>query len=216
MKPLKPNWPPVQKIWPGQMVCIVGSGQSARAEEIQFAQRNGCRVIAINTSFRLVPDADLLYGADRNWWNQYAYPPDHGLSWKNCPGIKVSAEETSYNQVVAIPYKHQEGLSLNQNYIHTGGMGKGFSGFQAINLAILLGARKVLLFGYDSCGEHWHGPHPAGLNNPDENKFHQWPETMQTMTTQLDECGVEVVNCSIQSKIECFPKISYCDAIYGQ
>ncbi|HCZ48509.1 MAG TPA: hypothetical protein DCZ11_05850, partial [Gammaproteobacteria bacterium] len=57
----------------------------------------------------------------------------------------------------------EPGLSASPLRIHQGGN----SGYQALNLAVLLGAERVILLGYDMHGGHWHGRHGGRLNNPE-------------------------------------------------
>ena len=59
------------------------------------------------------------------------------------------------------PGGHGTGLSLDPDKLVTGHN----SGFQALNLAVLAGARRILLLGYDGkAGQdgrtHWSGGHP--------------------------------------------------------
>lgn len=94
-------------------------------------------------------------------------------------------------------------MSKDPAYLCTGGN----SGYQAVNLAFLLGADPIYLLGYDmkigpNGQKHWHPDH-AG-RNPGEVQLNTWAENFETMLPDLD--GVSVVNCSRETAIECFPR----------
>ncbi len=75
----------------------------------------------------------------------------------------------------------------------------GNGGFQALNLAIIWGAKRLLLVGYDMTlanGEHWHGRHPDGLNNPREHTVRRWLSARWSTPP-----GVEIVNCNPASAL---------------
>lgn len=104
-------------------------------------------------------------------------------------------------------------IERGQNSIVTGraavGDG-GNSGFQALNLAINWGAKRILLVGYDMTlenGEHWHGQHPKGLNNPRQATVRRWLSADWSTPS-----GVEVINCNVVSALNAYPKMSFEDA----
>lgn len=90
-----------------------------------------------------------------------------------------------------------------------GVMHGGNSGYQALNLALHLGARRIVLLGYDmGVGEdgrlHWFGRHPSGLNNPKPEHFATWAKAFGALAPALADLGVEVVNCSRRTALDCF------------
>ena len=114
-------------------------------------------------------------------------------------GLKLSGAEV--DGAVHVPSRDGEGLSFNPMIIHQGGN----SGFQALNIAVLFGAARVLLLGFDLHGTHWHGRHPAGMNNPDQNNFDRWSKAFSEAVGDLKLANVEVINCSPGSALTCFP-----------
>lgn len=89
----------------------------------------------------------------------------------------------------------------------------GNSGAQAINLAYLWGARRMILVGFDMrSGEvdgkkdqmHWFGDHPKPLQNP--SAFDQFITGMGPMAVDLRQRDVEVINTSAKSAIPYWPK----------
>lgn len=98
-----------------------------------------------------------------------------------------------------------EGLSKDPKGVQTGKN----SGYQALNIAVLAGARRVILLGYDcKVGEggkvHWFGDHP--IKTP-PSVFQEMVRTFRTAVAPLKEAGVEVLNCTPGSAINAFPKV---------
>lgn len=84
----------------------------------------------------------------------------------------------------------------------------GNSGYQAIGLAYQLGADRIALIGFDmrrtGGRSHWHGDHPAGLGNA--CGIERWAPRFAALARDLARVGVEVINCSIETALDCFPR----------
>lgn len=97
------------------------------------------------------------------------------------------------------------GLETDPGYLATGRNGA----YQAVNFAIHTGASRIILLGVDcrdgKNGPHWHGKHSGALRNPDKSTYGSWIAAWNTMPPALPR-GVEVVNCSPGSAVECFPQ----------
>lgn len=105
------------------------------------------------------------------------------------------------------------GLSHDPSSIHTGGNG----GFQALHLAVLFGASRIVLLGYDfqATGNrsHWHGDHPPGLSNS-RRRYATWAEPMNALARDLARRGgCEVLNASRATAIDCFQRIEVEEAL---
>jgi hypothetical protein len=98
------------------------------------------------------------------------------------------------------------GLAYPQRHdvIHTGYN----SGYQAIGLAALFGATRILLLGFDFANlgaqVHWHGNHPTGLANG--GQYPLWIAAMNRLAEDLQKSHIEVINCSRRSALKCFPR----------
>lgn len=152
----------------------------------------------INTTYKLAPWADMLYACDERWWDYYKGAPDF-------EGIKVSQSAVAcetYDDIHQVQGKMGTTLSTDPKFIHYGQN----SGFQALNLACFLGARRVLLLGYDmqrtdgKC--HHHGPHPKSLKQP--VSFDKWCQHFAKAAPQIEAMGVEVINCTARTALKCF------------
>lgn len=142
-----------------------------------------------------------MYACDARWWEEYAAPADGKMPWTAFPGIKVSLT-ASIDGVHRLPYDDKPGISLDPLRLHSGGNG----GYQALNLAVLMGAARIILLGYDMQGTHWHGAHPQGLNNPTGSSFAEWKSKFATTLPDLKLAGVEVINASRKTALECFQR----------
>mgnify|MGYP001617909464 CR=1 FL=1 len=58
----------VEEEWRGQTAAILGGGPSLTLGQCETVRVAGCRVIAVNNAYELAPWADILYFADRHWW----------------------------------------------------------------------------------------------------------------------------------------------------
>jgi hypothetical protein len=91
---------------------------------------------------------------------------------------------------------------LGRDKIHHGGN----SGYQAINLAYLLGATRIILLGYDMSsakGQHFFGSHPPSMAN---GNYKDYIPRFDGLAKDLDREGVEVINCTPDSALTQFVK----------
>jgi hypothetical protein len=198
-----PDWWPD---WRGADCAIVASGPSVKKDDVLMLE-DRTRVIAIKENWRLAPFADVVYGCDAAWWrNEVGLPKFMGL--------KISATRRGLAEnypdirfVNVLPPVDR--LALEQPGVIGSG---GNSGFQALNLAVQWGARRILLIGFDMSarsGVHWYGRNAGtGRSNPDEINFRRWRAAFATTPPVLNKLGVVVVNCSPISTLDCFPRAS--------
>lgn len=105
----------------------------------------------------------------------------------------------------------RDGLSRDPRLIHQGAN----SGYQAINLAYLLGASRILLLGFDMkpAGRrmHWFGDHPGKLRKA--LPFPQWIKNFDALAADLRQAGITVLNCTPGSALTCFPRADLAEAL---
>lgn len=192
--------------WRGECVAIVAGGPSANKVGVDLL-RDRIHVVVINESYRLCPWAEILYACDDVWWHT------RREKLKDFKGIRLAynVKEAGIH-CVAIAKDKASNLRHAMLYEEPGVIGAGGnSGFQALNLVTQFGATGVALIGFDYSeqgGVHWHGAYQPPLRNPDNGRFHEWRRHMTTAAPLLKRNGVDVVNCSLQSTIECFPKMT--------
>ncbi len=196
--------------WSRHTVVILASGPSLTDDQTAYVrQTDNTRVIAVNTSFRKAPWADVVYAGDHLWWKIHIAEikkVSRAALWTCDSG---SADRWKINRVRAA---NKEGLGLGA--VHMGGN----SGYAAINLAFLWGARKIVLLGFDmKPGEggqkHWHLDHPEPLTQ--RQLFDEWIHKFKKMAEDLKARGVLVVNCTPDSALPWFPLAALGDTLGG-
>lgn len=89
------------------------------------------------------------------------------------------------------------------------------SGYQAIGLAYLFGAARVVLLGYDFARtggkSHWHGDHPSHMGN--SSNFGVWATEMGALAADAAARGLPIVNCSRVTTLKCFARKSIEEAL---
>lgn len=151
----------------------------------------------MNNSHQLAPWADVVYAMDRAWWNEY--------SAQIGPGPELWTTSTEAARVYGLNRVNGEaggGISSLPNTIRLGGN----SGFQALGLALLFGAARVILLGYDmqltGGRSHWHGNH-ARLGNPQRAKIANWVKSFDQVASAAK---VPIVNATRETALQCFPR----------
>lgn len=174
-------------------VWIVGGGHSARGFDL--ASLRGKTVLAINESVKrlgFVGVAAAFFSLDNNWiranydfleyFEEEKYLALPLETWPDLDGI---------SNAVYLKWSHGDGLSEYPDTVCCGGN----SGYAAVNVAYLKGAKKIHLIGYDL--------------DPEVNDQHQyWSPRFKSMLCQLDRAGVSVLNHNPNSFIDAFPKTS--------
>ncbi len=199
------NWFPN---WTGETVVIVASGPSAK--DVPLEQAKGkARFIAINTSWQLCPWADVLYACDFTWWK-------HAKGCLEFAGLKISVDAAAkeYPDVHVIECRKPDDRIFLEPKGTVGWGGNG--GFQALNLAVQFGCKKIVLVGYDMTvryGPHWHGKHPGAMHNPSSGNAERWRRAIDNAAGSISAVGVEVVNCSSVSALRNYPKMTLEEAL---
>jgi hypothetical protein len=128
------------------------------------------------------------------WWKankaDWQYFKGHRVTW-------CEAAATEYG-LIHVPGVSQKGLG--RSVIHTGGNG----GYQAVNLAYLMGAKRICLLGYDmqmtDDRAHWFGQHQS-TTNPNAAMCKKWGSNFDGLYADLVSEGVEVINCSRETAL---------------
>lgn len=149
-------------------------------------------MIAVNTSFRTAPWADYIFAMDHDWHAAY------GKEARSASKARIVAPHviggTEYRPIVA-----------------------GNSGAGAIKLAAELGAKEIILIGYDcqhtGGAAHWHADHPAGMGNA--GTVHKWPAQFAAIAAELP-ADVAVINCTRQTALTQWPCRKLEDVLLGE
>jgi hypothetical protein len=178
---------------------IVACGPSAANERLEVA-KDRVRCIAIKSSWRLCPWADVLYGTDRGWWLANRGATEFG-------GLRLTASPsiaTLFPGVQRIRLKPHKRLAI-------GRISGEHSGEIAISLAVNFGARRILLVGFDMALDYRRSE--AGVAKHDNGRVERWRRAMDEQAAHYRALGLEVVNCSESSRLAAFPKMSLAEAL---
>lgn len=197
--------------WAGETVAVIACGPSVRQVDVDRL-KGRARVIAVNDSHTLCPWADMMYAADQRWWRHHEYVVGfRGERWTQHQGTKEWPEEARKAGINVIQSTNKTGISFDSKQIYTGWN----SGFQALNLAVIQGASRVLLLGVDLAAlggrRHWFGDHPGRMNR--DSPFAEFRRRFTLAAPALEEAGIGVVNCSLRSTLTCFPKMTVAEAL---
>ena len=182
----------------GTVVCIA-SGPSLTEADCERVRASGLPTIVTNTTYQRCPWATVLVGHDWTWWQVHQRQVQRSFR-----GHKVTGE--SAGKRCGAQYLGALGLKTFRN-----------AGCAAISLAVLAGARRVVLLGYDGRfapdgRTHWHGDHPVGqLGNC--GSLPHWPERFGQVAAYARERGVEVLNASRDTAHEMFARVALDDVL---
>jgi hypothetical protein len=198
----------VPQEWSGETAFILGGGPSLLG--FDAAVLEGRRIIAINRSYRLAPSADVLYFCDRSFWQH------EGLHIKlEFRGRYIASicEPMGDPDVRHLRNTGHFGLERRRDGLKHGSN----SGYQAIGLARHFGATRIVLLGYDmqlDAGRtHFH----EGYGKDPDLVHHVLTRTFlpqfANLVGPLQEEGIEVINANPNSALECWPRMTFAEAL---
>ncbi len=198
-----PTYAPVPALWPGETIAILATGPSLCADDVQTCRRAGVRMLAIKAAIQLAPDADALYACDGNWWKTYGPTLTYA-------GPKYSLDETARPWASVLKHAGELGLSADPCGLKTGRN----SGYQAIGLAVHLGATRIVLLGYDlqSTAAGKHHCHPEYPWKPAPHHA-EYRGLFRFLVQPLEALGIGIVNASRVSALTDFPRLTLHDAL---
>ncbi len=204
----------VPRLFPDGTVAVLAPGPSLTGEDALACQAAADGVVAVSDAWSLAAWADVLYAADSDWWRYHDGVPGF-------PGLKLSianpTRRTDHHPdgVGVLAFGGYDGLSLDPGRLMAGRRGGQNSGLQAVGLAYLLGARRIVLAGFD-CGvaddgaTHFFGEHPARLRKA--SPYAHMAHAFAALAPHLAAAGVEVVNASRRSALTCFTRATLAQA----
>lgn len=196
----------VPALWPGETVVCLGTGPSLTQADVDYC-RDKARVIAIKHAIEWAPWADALYacGGDAGkWWQR------NGDALASYAGLRYTLDPKAAPWASVLKNTGFIGLEASPDGLRTGKN----SGYQAIGLAVHLGATRIVLLGYDMqpdaqdrdhfFGQHWHhGRVP----------FRVFVELFESLIEPLRALGVQVLNASRATALTAFPCVALEEAL---
>lgn len=201
----------VPLLWPGKTIVCLASGPSLTQADVDYVCGKA-PVIAINDAIRLAPWADVFYSGALEWWTPEAIAARDAfgfaglsirLAWNEGTGWNQMRKGVQPDGVIVLGNTGDEGLELRPDSVRT----YKNSGGAAINVAVHLGASRVVLLGYDMATDkagrhHFHEPSAVRHHSP----YVHFRGYMRTMVAPLKAAGVEVINCSRTTALEWFTR----------
>jgi hypothetical protein len=193
--------PSVPREWAGDTAVVIATGPSLTQDDVDYC-RGKARVIVVNNAYQIAPWADALYACDAQWWHwHYGAPSFTGPKW-SLDHSAWGTHRARYPDVQRLRNTGTQGLEHDPTGLKNGRN----SGFQAVNLAYHYGAKRIILLGFDMQARggktHYFGDHPKKQMSP----YPMFRRVFTSIAKPLQKAGVEVVNCSRNSVLDCFPK----------
>lgn len=201
-------------------MCCIGTGPSLTPQQVDTARAKGFVLFGCNRVWELT-DLDVLYCCNETFWDHYWCDDLAKYRASKWTGSKVAADRYGLNWINGYD---RPGLSVDPAYVHHGHG----SGFSLVNLAYLMGARRIVLLGYDmryaadysgqdkrvgSSPRHYFGEYPSAL--------HHWPSVSVRggvhvgLVAQYESVAkqglVEVINATPAGALTCFPTMDIHD-----
>jgi len=154
---------------------IIATGQSLKTEDVEYV-RGRAKVIAVSDSYKIAPWADVLVSHDSKWWRHHNGVPEF-------KGEKFCAQTAPGAKPFRI-FGYDSGLN---------------SGLYGMYKARSMGAKRIILLGFDMHGDHFFGKHPEPLTNTPAAKFDHFIKQFDLWS------GCEVINCTPGSALKKFP-----------
>jgi len=221
----------IPKIWGGEQCIIIGGGPSIveqfniPADVVQSVYKKQCspdvyspymkaihneHVIAVNMAFKLGPWVDMLFFGDKGFFKR---TQEEIFAFK---GLRATCARgvTEYGGRIKVleQNKKKRGIEFSPTSI----CWNFNSGSAAINLAVHLGVKKIILLGFDmqvdkQKNQHWHKFY-QGNKKTVGGTMNMHLKSFPIIAEDL-KGKVEVINASPNSRIECFPKMSIEEAL---
>lgn len=200
-------WHPEQEdMWRGQDVYVLGGGASLKqySKALLKKRLRTENVIGCNDCYLLGDSVvNILHFGDRKWYKAHAEEIP-----KHFHGLITTSKECfrHLNTLFWIPRRpegfHKNALGWNRN-----------TGAGAINLALILGARRVFLLGFDMdlspTGEgNWY---ENKVDKPDAKRLSRFAGAIAACIPSLKKNfpGVQIINLNLHSKLDCFQKMDW-------
>jgi hypothetical protein len=196
----------IQPLWKGETVYLLGGGTSLSS--FNWDGLLGKRTIAINKSLFTYPNADALYWTDSRFYVWYKRDVNKFTGLK----YTIRPRRDYEGNVIVVRKGNTQGLEESRDRLAHGNN----SGYAAINLAYLLGAKRIILLGYDMKNDgkrgHFHDGYPVPSTGDKVYKT-QFIPSFGSIAAALKVKGVEVYNASPITALKCFPIITHDKAL---
>ena len=213
----------IKPIYQGETAIICATGPSITPDVVRLAHKakkeGKARLFGMNRAFSVF-DLDLLHGCNTAFWEHY-WPEVKDLpcdKWTTRPELEGKLPGLNY-----IEERWEDCLSTDSSYItaHHG------SSAQTMGLALHYGITRMLLVGFDmrfggKINDRSYTEPRHFFGEDDLTKKH-WPRTdpngdlggllREFETINPERLGVDIINCTPNSAMKCFPMMEVEDAL---
>lgn len=183
------------------VVVVLASGPSLIQEDIEATK--GLPTIAVNSTIFTAPHSGYCYAYDDKWWVTYG----DEVKKLGCEMLSCSIKSHIFG-ITKVPKTSAKEFD-GQSAIGTS------SGQHAICCAIMMGAKKVILLGFDcqhtDGKRHHHEDHPKGFGNADRPE--RWIKEHQALASGAEKLGVRIINCTRQTALKCYEQKPLSEAL---
>jgi hypothetical protein len=203
---MKPGGWTVPPLWKGERCVIIAGGASAVPtwEALRHRLASTDRTIVIKDAAVLCPAADLFFYAEgRREGRFHKVRPHIWAAYQGPMRVKRSVVADPPEGVLQVHRQFKGNDEPNGLALEPWLLGGHCSGGSALNLAFHLGAKEIILVGYDMGGTHWQGDrHPMPRAPAHVHDRHR--VSIDAMAKPLGKHGVRVLNCSPVSRLREF------------
>lgn len=193
------------RLWPDSTVFVIGGGPSLA--EMDLSPIWNQRVIGVNDAFKLGNWVDVCWFSDCRWyeWNKELL--------KEFSGVIASCTNCSCNHPRVLQVKRLEGSGIVTNPAIV--RWNKNSGASAINLAYHLGAKRIVLLGFDMKQKdgqnNWHQNHK---HNPRPTIYQNlFLPPFDIIARDAKNLGIEILNATPDTDLKAFPIIQLGDVL---
>jgi len=193
----------IDRVWPDSDVYILGGGPSLNNANLDLIHDK--HVIGVNNAYTLGDWVDVCWFGDARWygWHCEALKSFKGMIYHCANRIKGQR----IDRVKRVGRGKSQGLDRRPEYVAWNRS----SGASAINLAYHLGAKRIILLGFDMRkrivdGEerqNWHKDHK--VVGAKANPYPRFLQVFRLINIDAKKLGVEILNATPNSSIKDFP-----------
>lgn len=201
-------WEP-QRMWKGASVAIIGGGPSLTIDQIAHVRAAGFRTIGVNDAYQFGVMIDICFWGDRLWYfgNVETGHPGHREQVQKWPGLKVTSCMDCVDEPNVFTLIRETSPGL-----HPPPRIKWYanSGWTALGLAVMLGAKRVVLLGFDGCrvngSLNWHQDNVSAVEDSVFLYHHaSGRQCAEDIRSWPDTNNLTIWNCTPETTYNAFP-----------
>ena len=204
------NFWEIPALWPGSIVFIIGGGVSLLKQDLSLIHNH--RVIGVNQAYKLGPWVDACWFGDKGWYEENLPAiSEYGGLIVTCAATlpeqrKARVKYVGRSKPSGIEIKRRNAIAWNGN-----------SGASAINFAYWLGAKTIVLLGFDmqnpddpkDTQSHWHNDYEVRFDKKAGRLHDPYPKFMKywpVIARDANQVGLKIINATVGGALETFER----------